>query len=463
MNKIVNLLRFTFILVLVMNSLALITAANASQSISLPSSFNATTSFSTVSGISVSNYTDVQATISVVNGYVKIGTTSNLSVPTGYGSAAWTSDTSREIAFSGTQSAVNTALASLQYKASAIGVADTITVTTFVAGSAYNSANGNFYEVIDNGSAINWEDARCKAKYGPSSSFTGTPNSSSNNGTSRLNSDQCNNNSSRRTLGGLNGYLATITSLDEHNFIRGKLSNTGWIGGSDLDSEGTFVWMDGPERGQVFWTPSLASSNSRRGLFDVSGAVSGFTYGSGRFNYFSDGEPNDAGGREHFAEFGFGTAGVGGSWNDCQNACNRTRYIVEYGDDGGSLSGASGTIAVRTVPTAPTSLIPTAGALQANLNWTSPTSDGGTAVLGYLVEYKASSGNWTTATANTGSAANSYTVTGLSAGTTYSFRVSAINAAGTSPASAESPSVTINRASQTLTITSLGTSSKTYP
>ena len=45
---------------------------------------------------------------------------------------------------------------------------------------------------------------------------------------------------------GLQGYLATIRSLEEQNFILSKTKGTGWIGGSDAEKEGTWKWVEGP-------------------------------------------------------------------------------------------------------------------------------------------------------------------------------------------------------------------------
>jgi len=437
---IAKFLSFTFFLSLFSGSE--LASANT-PAVALPSFFNATTSFATVSGISVSNYTSVQATISVANGNVKLTSTTGLTQPTGYSSADWTSNTSTVISFSGTQADVNSALATLQYKANTIGTADTITVATFVVGGAYDPSTGRIYEIVNNGSAISWELARCKAKYSNSDVYLTA-------GVSLRANDRCASSTAltRKTSGGLKGYLANITSLEEHQFLMTKLSGVGMIGGADMDSEGTFIWMDGPESGQVFFTPG---QTSRRGNFTVSGSVAGFSYGTNRFNYFSDGEPNNAS-NEDFVEFGFGSAGVGKSWNDCRSACNRNTYVVEYGgEEGDTLQGASGTIPVRTAPTAPTSVTPTAGELEASLTWTAPANVGGTPVTGYFVEYKASGGSWTTATSNTASASTSYTVTGLSGGVTYTFRVSAINAAGTSAASTESDGAAVRKRTQTVT------------
>jgi titin len=65
------------------------------------------------------------------------------------------------------------------------------------------------------------------------------------------------------------------------------------------------------------------------------------------------------------------------------------------------------------------------------LVWTRPSSDGGNAITGYLVETSTDGGaNWVTAIANTNSTIASTTVTGLTNGTAYSFRISALNAVG---------------------------------
>ena len=49
------------------------------------------------------------------------------------------------------------------------------------------------------------------------------------------------------------GYLVNITSSAENAFIQG-LSTSGWIGGTDVGSEGEWYWSDGPESGDFFWT-----------------------------------------------------------------------------------------------------------------------------------------------------------------------------------------------------------------
>jgi uncharacterized protein YjdB len=69
------------------------------------------------------------------------------------------------------------------------------------------------------------------------------------------------------------------------------------------------------------------------------------------------------------------------------------------------------------------------------VNWTAPASNGGSAITDYLVEYRTSpSGTWTTFTDGV-STATSTTITGLTNGTAYDVRISAVNTTGTGTAS----------------------------
>jgi titin len=76
-----------------------------------------------------------------------------------------------------------------------------------------------------------------------------------------------------------------------------------------------------------------------------------------------------------------------------------------------------------------------------DLSWTAPTSTGGAAVSDYLIEYSADGSSWTTF-ADGGSTATTASVTGLNDATAYTFRVSAINAAGTGDSSSTATGTT---------------------
>ncbi len=104
----------------------------------------------------------------------------------------------------------------------------------------------------------------------------------------------------------------------------------------------------------------------------------------------------------------------------------------------GGGDGGSGVVVIRysTVPGAPTSLSATAGNESVALSWTSTTHLLGQTITDYVVEYQAQGQtSWTTFSDGT-SASTSTTVTGLSAGTLYRFRVKSVSSAGTGEPSA---------------------------
>ena len=105
----------------------------------------------------------------------------------------------------------------------------------------------------------------------------------------------------------------------------------------------------------------------------------------------------------------------------------------------GSATGAYTIGVTRTgsVPAAPTGLTAT-GVGDVVLSWTAPASNG-LAITSYEYQQKAGAdayGPWTSIPGS-GPSTRSYTVTGLTSGTTYAFRVRAVNAAGPGEASNE--------------------------
>jgi hypothetical protein len=73
---------------------------------------------------------------------------------------------------------------------------------------------------------------------------------------------------SQKIYGGLPGYLATVTSQPEYQFLIGVFTDLQdvWIGASESQVEGTFRWMAGPEAGQAMamtngmWAPGEPSN-----------------------------------------------------------------------------------------------------------------------------------------------------------------------------------------------------------
>ncbi len=106
-----------------------------------------------------------------------------------------------------------------------------------------------------------------------------------------------------------------------------------------------------------------------------------------------------------------------------------------------AASGRSAAVVPYALPNAPTITAVTAGTAAATLTWTAP-GNGGSAITGYLVTpFIGTVAQPAQVFAGT---ATTQTVTGLTAGTVYTFTVAAQNLAGTGPASAKSGSVTPN-------------------
>ncbi len=202
---------------------------------------------------------------------------------------------------SATAAAYHTALRSVTYSNSSQNPTTGARSVQFSVGSSTlaNPANGHFYEFVS-AQGGSWTSANAAA--------------------------------SARTLFGLQGYLATVTSASENAFIAGKLLGQGWMGASDAEVEGTWKWVTGPEAGQVFWQGAAGGS-----------AVNGM-YNNWTFNH----EPNNFGpGGEDYAHFR-----IDNTWNDYRVDNGATAgYVVEYGGMPGDpmLLQLTGTATVNVV------------------------------------------------------------------------------------------------------------------
>jgi uncharacterized repeat protein (TIGR02543 family) len=118
----------------------------------------------------------------------------------------------------------------------------------------------------------------------------------------------------------------------------------------------------------------------------------------------------------------------------------------------GVSSGTASTVTVRTTrlgyetgtatsspiysastSTQPTNISATIAARSAVLSWSAPADTGGTAITDYTVEYSSNNGETWTTVSHAPSTSTQLTVTGLLDGTSYIYRVAAVNIAGQGP------------------------------
>src|SRR5580692_10445877 len=149
-----------------------------------------------------------------------------------------------------------------------------------------------------------------------------------------------------------------------------------------------------------------------------------------------------------------------------KNLANGTTYYFKVAavntvGVGPASSAASATPAAAiTKPGPPSGLTATPGRGQVTLSWTAPASDGGAGISGYLV-YQGTSPGGEAGTPVNGSpvSATSYTVTGLANGTTYYFKVAAVNDAkrqGSDSGEASATPVSASASASATTSTSKG-------
>lgn len=256
----------------------------------------------------------------------KIGSPQSVTAAEGYANSF---NSFTLISFIGTPSQINTALASLQIISgnTAGNLSLKVTATKYLANSAYY--NGNYYVSVTGN--VSWTAASTAAK--------------------------------ASTYLGLTGYLVTITSQAEQDFVASKIPNASniWIGATDAAAEGTWLWESGttsPDAGKRFWS---GAANGARTTAD------GINYD----NWCRNAEPNNAGSSENYAVTNWGGNPC---WNDLPESFGSVQgYVIEYGNNQvvtNSLDTDSETISVTVnASSAPTN----ASAAASNITTTSAT------------------------------------------------------------------------------------------
>lgn len=274
------------------------------------------------------------AIITVSAGTLAPSTIAGLTALTGY-SALGTPSAS--LGFSGAYPDVSAAVTTLVYSApsSVQDVNLTVNLTEIPSGGSdvfYNPINNHYYVAVNNGSTITWGNALAA--------------------------------SAATTLLGMTGYLATITSPEENDFVSTKTSASSvWIGlaRSNADDSGAFANQDSTDPAGLVWEWKTGPETGTDVLQQQAWNSAGGTPIAGAYNSWATGEPNNwhSGGQPAGWYEGFTVTnwqGTKGKWNDlASNSSSVRNYLIEYGGVGTSTASqaeASATISVA-VPTMP--------------------------------------------------------------------------------------------------------------
>jgi hypothetical protein len=243
-----------------------------------PKEFTLNTSGQNASGFSLNGFNSTATLLCAVGLPVApagttfyFTTTSGVTASTGY----TMSGNKTRISFTGTQANINAVLASMKINTTGTAGDINISVSATVnpVGYYYLPTNGHFYRPISTG--VFYSQSKINA--------------------------------AATTFKGQKGYLVTITSADEDNFIFNNVPQSNiWFALTDSLTEGTWRIDDGPEDGTIV---RIGTTNQQ-----------------GVYNNWAGGEPNNWGGNEDYAVTKWG----GSQWNDLNFNYNNP-YVIEYG------------------------------------------------------------------------------------------------------------------------------------
>jgi hypothetical protein len=226
-------------------------------------------------------------------------TTSGLTLNTGY--TTWNMITS--IVFYGSLANINTALAAMTVSMGSVKTAIKINleVSSYDPNYYYNPTNKHFYRYVSG--SVSYTTARTNAG------------------------------SATYKFKGKTGYLVTITSQSEQDFINNNIvGNNIWIAITDESVDGTWKLDGGPELGTILKTQNGPTAGNI----------------NGQYNNWCSGEPNGA---NHSEDYAVAKWNGGSCWNDLSNTNTGgiSGFIVEISADFPAGTGYTGVYTSYTV------------------------------------------------------------------------------------------------------------------
>jgi hypothetical protein len=210
------------------------------------------------------------AVVTISAGTIKVDHTNNCTPAFGaYGDPL--DGTAKSIGIIGSLADINLALSTLKVNVGANASAVmTIGATPINTSTAYDPITGYYYSILGNtGATMSWTNAKLQA--------------------------------SVPQFNGLGGYLGAVVSADENALVASLITGPAWLGGSDSQVEGTWIWAGGPYAGQpLTWTN------------------------------WNPGEPSNSGGSENYLEI----MPTSGKWNDLGDNSAISFAVVKFGGPG---------------------------------------------------------------------------------------------------------------------------------
>ena len=245
--------------------------------------------------------------------------------------------------------------------------------------------------------------------------------------------------SSRDTeIDGATSSTYTLQASDEGKVIAVRVSFTDAAGNASTLTSAATAAVEARPNSPATGAPTISGTVQVRETLTANSSGIADTDGLTNVSYSYQWIRNDEGSDTDIQD----AAGSGYTLVDADEG-KTIKVKVTFTDDGGneeSLTSAATTAVAAAVPGIPGSLtvsVNDTGKL--DLSWGVPDSNGGSAVTGYRVQWREAVGSWDTPedVSEATVTGTSHTVSGLTDGVEYTFRVFAVNTVGDSSVSSE--------------------------